>query len=394
MLTRRSFLLNGMRVTAAVPLMPYLGHALGRGHGGGETILVVLQLSGGNDAINMVVPHRQDAYYRLRPTLALQRGGLHALDDDHGLNPAMRGLGEVFAEGHMAVVHGVGYPTPNRSHFRSMEIWHTADPVGPLVNVGWMGRLADQIARARTGSLAALHIGTGDLPLALYGRDTFAPTVRDVRGFQLKEPAGFATYRDRALSAGDADGELAFLREAATTTYRAAARMREVVDEGGGGVYPAYGLARRLKLIAQLIAGGFDTRIFHVELGGFDTHARQGPAHKALLTELSQSLTAFQRDLDARGGSGRVVTLVFSEFGRRVAENGSKGTDHGAGAPVLLVGGRVRGGMYGTPPDLLALENGDVPFSTDFRSVYTTLERDWMGLEPSTAAAGLDFLAG
>jgi uncharacterized protein (DUF1501 family) len=170
--------------------------------------------------------------------------------------------------------------------------------------------------------------------------------------------------------------------------------MQEVVEEDGGVVYPEYDLARRLRLIAQLVAGGFDTRVFHVELGGFDTHARQGPLHTALLTELSGSLTAFQRDLEARGISERVVTLVFSEFGRRVAENGSKGTDHGAGAPVLLVGGGVRGGMYGTPPDLLTLDDGDVPFSTDFRSVYTTLERDWMGLEPSTDTPGLRFLAG
>jgi len=392
MLTRRSFLVNGMRVAAAVPLLPCLGQARSRRFE--DPILIVIQLTGGNDAINTVVPHRQDAYYQLRPTLALQRGALHALDDDHGLNPAMNGLGELYAEGNLAVVHGVGYPVPNRSPFRSMEIWHTADLEEPVGNVGWMGRMADEIASARPSSLAALHVGTGKLPLALYGRNTFAPTVRDVNGFQLKEPGRLAAYRDRALAAGAADGELAFLREAATTTYSAATRMQAVLDEDSGGDYPGFELAQRLKLIAQLVAGGFDTRVFHVELGGFDTHARQAPAHAALLTELSRSLTAFQRDLEARGVSDRVVTLVFSEFGRRVAENGSRGTDHGAGAPVFLVGSRVRGGMLGAPPDLLALEEGDVPYSTDFRSIYTTLEQDWMKLTPSTGIAGLDFLAG
>ncbi|MCZ6598805.1 MAG: DUF1501 domain-containing protein [Planctomycetota bacterium] len=394
--TRRQLLVNGLRVVAAVPVLPYLGHARFSciDEDGGARVLVVLQLSGGNDALNMVVPRTQDAYFRLRPSLSLARGGLHGLDDDHGLHPEMGGLGELFEEGRLAIVHGVGYPNPNRSHFRSMEIWHTADPDSPPGDSGWMGRLADQIAVARPGSMAALHVGSGDLPLALYGREYFSPTVRDPRGFQLKSPSkSYARWRDELLAAGEPGGDLAFLREAAKSSYRAATRMEEVAEKESPVAYPGHGLARHLQLVARLIVGDFGTRVFHVSLGGFDTHAQQKPLHAALLQELSASLTAFQRDLEESGVADRVVTMVFSEFGRRARENASTGTDHGAAAPVLLVGSKVRAGMHGTAPDLGQLENDDIPPTTDFRSIYTALEKGWMGLRPSTKLPALELFS-
>ncbi len=388
--TRRQFLVNGARISAALPFASGLSFGASRDN---DTVLVVLQLSGGNDGLNTVVPHRQDAYFRLRPTLSIARGDLVALDDEHGLHPSLGGIGRLFDDGRVAVVHGVGYPEPNRSHFRSMEIWHTADPIDAPTGVGWMGRLSDQLARRTVGALPALHIGDGELPLALYARDSFAPTVRDASGFELRGSAAFRARRDALLRDDRAAGELtAFLRSAASTSYRAAARMEQAAARHSGTEYPGYALAQRLRLVAQLVSGGFDTRLFHVELGGFDTHARQAPAHTDLLRELSESVAAFQRDLTTSGVAKRVLTLVFSEFGRRAAENGSRGTDHGAAAPVLLIGDGVRGGLHGRAPDLARLEEGDVPFSTDFRSVYTTLERDWLGLEPSTSHAALDVL--
>jgi len=271
-----------------------------------------------------------------------------------------------------------------------MEIWHTADPVNPTGEVGWLGRLADQLAQP--GALPALHVGTGDLPLALYARRAFAPTVRDEAGFRLRGTESFARERSRMLAL-DREGDAAFLAGAARASYDAARRMAEAADRGTSVDYPGYELARRLRLVARLVSGGFGSRIFHVELGGFDTHARQGPAHADLLRELALSLNAFQRDLEASGSADDVVTLVFSEFGRRARENGSRGTDHGAGAPAFLVGSGVRGGLYGTPPDLARLEEGDVPFTTDFRSIYRTLEERWLGLEPSSTLPGLDVLA-
>ncbi|MCE9594137.1 MAG: DUF1501 domain-containing protein [Planctomycetes bacterium] len=381
--TRRTFLIGGLAVTAAVPLAARGARA---SSSDGDRVLVVLQLGGGNDALNMVVPERQDAYYRLRPTLALARRCLHRLDDDFGLHPNMGELAKLFAEGRASLVHGVGYPSPNRSHFRAMEIWHTADPEHPPGTRGWLGRIADELAVRAPHSLPALHVGDGDLPLALRAERTFTPTLRAKNGLELRSSAARTHGVRERLLEGRARGELDFLRTAARTTYAAAERMSALAARPSKVEYPSSQLAERLQLVAKLIAGGFGTRLFHVELSGFDTHARQAPVHAALLGELANALAAFQRDLDAQGVGARVTTMAFSEFGRRVEENGSKGTDHGAAAPVLFVGGGLRAGLHGTPPDLSKLVEGDIAFGTDFRELYAALERDWLGVSPSTAA--------
>lgn len=395
--TRRSFLIGGLAVTAAVPLSSRAASAVAAFGETDERVLVVLQLGGGNDALNMVVPHRQDAYYKSRPTLALARSALHRLDDDFGLHPSLGGVAPLFAEGRAALVHGVGYPKPDRSHFRSMEIWHTADPVKPPGSRGWLGRIADELAERAPGSLPALHVGDGDLPHALRAERSFTPTVRGAEGLAMRANAAASGDIRAALLARSDEGEprteLEFLRSAARTTYRAAERMSALAAKRSAVEYPNSKLAERLGLIAKLIAGGFGTRVFHVELAGFDTHSRQAPVHAALLAELGGALSAFHRDLEAQGVGRRVVTLVFSEFGRRVEENGSKGTDHGAAAPVMLCGGDVRPGLHGTPPDLERLVDGDVPFTTDFRGLYSTLESDWLGVERSTDVAPVPLFA-
>ncbi|MEM7305697.1 MAG: DUF1501 domain-containing protein [Planctomycetota bacterium] len=381
---RRQILIGGARLAALAPF--YSLASAGGGSTRGDRVLVVLQLTGGNDGLNTVVPHRQDEYFLLRPSLSLARGSLHAIDDEHGLHPELRGIAELFNEGDVAVVHGVGYPNPDRSHFRSMEIWHTADLDPTPDSTGWMGRLADGVARRAPGEMAALHIGDEGLPLALAGEDYFTPTVRDADGFRLAGGvASLPGVRTRLLE-GPAKGDVAFLRDAARSTYRAAARMEAMTAARTAIDYPGTELGRRLRLVARLIAGSFGTRVFHVALDGFDTHAKQRLVHAELLSTVSDALSAFQRDLDATGAADRVATLVFSEFGRRARENGSAGTDHGAGAPLFVVGRGVRGGVYGTPPDLRRLEEGDVPATTDFRSVYAALERDWMDLAASSAA--------
>ncbi len=389
--TRREFLVNGLCVTAAVPFLS--SFALPRA-GGGERVLVVVQLTGGNDGLNTLVPHRQDDYFHLRPTLARPRGGLHALDDDHGLAPSMKGLAELFAEGKLACVHGVGSPVPDRSHFRSMEIWHTADPDGPAGDVGWLGRLGDQIAERDPTVLSAVHVGDEDLPLAMWGRSFRSPTVRDPQGFRLREvDAAFERGRDELVGRRRSDGGegvLGFLRGAARDAYGAARKMEELAARSSPVEYPGTGLARKLELVARLVSGGFGTRVFQVSLGGFDTHSRQAAVHDALLGEVSGALTAFQRDLEHQGVDDRVATLVFSEFGRRAQENASRGTDHGAGAPAFVIGAGVRGGLHGELPRLDRLVDGDVPGTTDFRSIYTALERDWMGLAPSTGVGALE----
>jgi len=395
-------LIGGLRLGAMLPAVSLLpraaiGSAGERRRPRAERALVVVQLTGGNDGLNTVVPHRQDGYFRARPSIGLERKSLHRLDDDHGLHPAMGALGELFAEGRVAILHGVGYPYPDRSHFRSMEIWHTGDPNGPQPGppggIGWLGRLADRILARDPTALPALHVGSGDLPLALWGERSFAPTLEDLETFRLEGSGEFAELRAALLeSDASSETEVGFLRSAARTTYAVAGRLEKALERGPPALYPSHELARRLALVARVLAGGLGTRIFYVELAGFDTHARQGATHAALLAELSESLAAFQRDLEASGLAERVVTFVFSEFGRRVEENGSKGTDHGAAAPAFLTGASVRGGLHGTPPDLERLVEGDVPFTTDFRALYSTLEERWLGFEPSTGVAPYDIL--
>ena len=271
--------------------MPLLPNALARTTRNRERVLVVLQLSGGNDGLNTVIPRTQDAYYRIRPTLAIGSNAVHALDKNYGLHPSMGALAQVFEEQKLAVLHGIGHTVSERSHFRSMEIWHTASAALPLADTGWLGRLADQISARSPGSMSALHIGAGTLPLALRGHGHLPPTVRDPKGFLLEpNTPAFASSRDRILSTSSADGDLDFLRNSAESTYSAAKRMAELTSAKSSVSYPNTELGRQLKLVARLISGDFGTRVFQVELGGFDHHSRQAPAHQALLGQLSNAL--------------------------------------------------------------------------------------------------------
>lgn len=381
-ITRRSLITEALGLSVALPV---LAHGAWRPRERGEKVLVVVQLSGGNDGLNTVVPHRQDAYYHARPTLGLQANRLHALDEDHGLHPALGELGALYQEGRVACLHGVGYPGPDRSHFRSMEIWHTGHPESTAKDSGWLGRLADQMAAQGSALLPAVHIGAGSLPLSMRGEQIFAPTVRDAEAFRLHEKSQtFASQRSRLLDGTSKNAELNFLRQAASTTYSAARSVQSIANDTQPRDYPRSDLGKGLNLIARLVAGGFGARVFQIELGGFDTHVRQARNHEQLLGDLSRSLGAFHKDLEEQQVSQDVCTLVFSEFGRRVAENGSKGTDHGAAAPCFLIGKSVTPGMHGRGPDLANLSQGDVPFTTDFRSIYACLEKDWMGLAASS----------
>ena len=389
---RRSFLVGGLQVTALGSAMPALGrNAFAPRTAKDDRILVVVQLSGGNDGLNTVIPYGQDAYYRLRPTLGQKPSAIHALDEHVGLHPNLGGLKSLYDDGAMAVVHGVGHPNADRSHFRSLEIWHTAEPFKPVGRVGWLGHLADQILAKDPAALPALSIGGRGSALSMRGALAVPPTVPDDRGFrlahtsrQIAEERAALTEKDRPLRGKP---QLEFLRSAARTAYDAAERMAEIAsDKRAEANYPDTPLAKELRLVAQLIRGNFGTRIFHVSLGGFDTHASQASVHSAHLAQLDGALTAFQRDLMKSGKSDDVATLVFSEFGRRAQENGSRGTDHGRGNPLLLFGTKLRAGQHGSRPDLEDLVEGDIPSTADFRGIYQQLEKDWMGLEPFSNA--------
>jgi len=359
-------------------------------------VLVLVQLAGGNDGLNTVVPFDDDVYHRLRPSLALEKGNVLKLNDSIGLHPRMSGFKELLDQGDLGIVQGVGYPNPNRSHFRSMDIWQTAKPDELDKRDGWLGRAFDASPDQFTGTVPAVAMGTARLPLSLVSTKFTVPTVRNLKDYQLQlegskvEQAKQRT-RMRNLAGGSpgGDGNLDFLRRTAASALDTSAKISEVLsDYKPVKPYPENKLAQGLKSVAQLITADLGARVYFVSLGGFDTHSEQDGAHAALMNELSSSLAAFHADLKGHGLGERVVTATFSEFGRRVKENGSLGTDHGAAGPMFIVGEAAKAGLHGKHPSLTNLDQGDLRHQVDFRSVYSTLLTDWLGWDAKAAVGG------
>ncbi len=405
--SRRDFLkgLAGLGVVAVGATPPaflaraaYAARVSGRTDHNGR-ILVVLQMAGGNDGLNTVVPYGDDAYYRARPGIAIGRGSVLRLDDYHGLHPALSGLKELYDEGQLAIVQGVGYPNPNRSHFRSMDIWHSARPEVEDTRDGWLGRALDARAAEWEGQLPALALGLDRLPLALVSTRVAVPTIRDPGRYRLHlggGPAKNRQYRERLLPQlierpAQPGSDLDFLRRTAHTALESAQRLRDVAEGYNSAVpYPATSLGRKLKTVAQMIVGELGPHIFFVSLDGFDTHSQQTPAHNALLNELSGAVHAFWRDMTKHHLAERVLLVTFSEFGRRVQENGSLGTDHGTASQMFVATASGKPGLKGDHPSLTDLDQGDLKFHTDFRSVYATILERWLEV-PSEPVLGKRF---
>lgn len=376
-----------------------------------DRILVVIQMGGGNDGLNTVVPFAMDEYYRARTALGVPADSVLKLNDTVGLHPKCDKLKELYDAGHMAVVQGVGYPNPDRSHFRSMEIWHTGNPQSRTTDFGWLGSYLDNTCPGcdpkthRTNPVAGVNIG-GWMPVALKSQKGLSVALESPDSFRwipISDQANDAKKAEttferlnRIVTRDLSDPRVArldFLSRVAMNAQLSSDRVHEVTKKyHGGATYPASGLARQLQMVAKMIAGGLDTRIYYVSMGGFDTHANQKGTHERLLTELGEGVAAFYGDLRKQGNDGRVLMMTFSEFGRRVSENASGGTDHGSGAPLFVFGSRVKPGVYGNHPGLDAgsLDRGDVKFHTDFRSVYATLLENWLGAK-SQPILGADF---
>lgn len=387
--SRRDFLKKSIglvSLSAAAPHL-WLRSAKANTEGTGtERTLVVLQLDGGSDGLNAVVPYGIGAYYDARPTIGIAESDVLALTSTVGLHPSFASLLPYFESQNLAIVQGCGYPDPNRSHFRSREIWQTADPV-EVDTTGWLGRYADEHL-LDAGELAAINIG-GSLPKSLNAAKIVVPSIVNLESYQLLTDPGYPgdstnqvdTYlscNTRANAIGD---ELA-LSMTARDAYEGSTQLQ---SSAGGytpqATYPTSRLANDLKFAAQIITAGVGTRVVYLTTGGYDTHANQPNQHANLLADLSDSLAAFQADLVGQGVADRVATLVFSEFGRRVEENGSNGTDHGTAAPMFLLGSNVIGGLYGEYPSLTSLDsNGDLIFTVDFRSVYADAVETWLGV--------------
>jgi uncharacterized protein (DUF1501 family) len=400
MTTRRDFLRDSSLLGFGATVPAFLGRTAlaaptADKAGAKDTVLVVLQLTGGNDGLNTVVPFTNADYYKQRSTIAIPKDQVKKLTDDFGLHPAMGALAKLYAdESAVCVVQGVGYPNPNQSHFRSMDIWHAASTAETLTE-GWLGHAL------KAQRVPAFHLAGGNeaAPLALAGAPARVPSITSLDDFKLKTSA--VTGADAAaqkgaitdLAAGKpGDGTpaapnnlLDFVSRTQTTTYASSEKLAAIGKGYTPKVpYPTSALATKLKLAAQLIDADIGARLFYVSIDGFDTHAGQGGtagAHANLLTQVSEAISAFYRDLAGRGHKDRLCVMTFSEFGRRAYENGSKGTDHGAAAPMFLVGGNVKAGVVGKQPALTGLKDGNLVHDTDFRQVYAAVLDKWLGVD-------------
>jgi uncharacterized protein (DUF1501 family) len=346
-------------------------------------VLVTLQLDGGNDGINTVIPFGDAAYAKCRRELRLPADKLFKIGDGLGLHPSMRHAADLLESGRLAIVQGVGYPNPNRSHFESMNIWQTANPGrSGTETLGWLGRALDK-TRIENGP-AAVFVGDENLPLALFARRAVSTSFADASDLVLTLPSS----PDPAAPSGD-DLE-AFVNRTVTNAYATAAELEAAAARGRSARYPETALAKRLELVARSIKAGSTARVFYLIQSGYDSHAVQLPTQAQLLREFAGAVKAFLDDLAGSKLADRVVLLAFSEFGRRPEENGSLGTDHGTAGPVFLAGPSVQAGVLGKTPLLGDLDDGNLKWSTDFRSVYATLLTEWLEL-PADQILGQSF---
>lgn len=409
MLNRRQFLarsLKGASLLALGPVVPqFLANTALAAPAGKDSILVVIEMTGGNDGLNTVIPYTDELYHKFRPTLRFTKEQVVRVNDEIGLHPALRGLDSLQQQGQLAVVQGVGYPNPDRSHFESMDIWQSADP-RRKVKSGWIGRSVADL-HDKEGNVPVMQIGADRLPLALQGAPSGVVSINNKMPYRL-DLGGDAEQRkvrrkliEELASLEHDQGELLqFVQRRQLQTYSTLEKLQELLKKqglqfGAGGIddgrFQGLGnLLQKLQLVAALIGSGFGSRVFYVALDGFDTHSGQAELHRKLLEELSNALSFFFNQLRSTGHDKRVVAMTFSEFGRRVQENGSKGTDHGSGSCLFVMGPGVKGGAVGKHPSLSDLDQGDLRFHTDFRRVYATLLDRWLRVD-SRAVLGEKF---
>ena len=408
--TRRDFLRSGVVLASSAYALPQFLHATAYGlaqPAPGATsipgvpedhILVVVQLSGGNDGLNTVIPWRDDGYRKARPGIGIAADKVLKLGDTGvGLHPAMTGLRALYDEGLLGLVQGVGYPNPNRSHFKSMDIWHTAEE--DATGNGWLGRYFDSeccgFGKGESGtaeSTVSPQIGVAigpAAPLAMQGQKIKALSFESAELFRwtgqdaakpLAEP--YNRLVQAAPPSGiDPASNRAFLTRTALDAQVSSDLIRKAVAAKPRVTYPASDLSRQLQMVASMIAANLRTRVYYVTMGGFDTHSGQGGEngrHANLLRQYAEAVAAFAKDLQAQGNAGRVLTMTFSEFGRRVSQNASQGTDHGTAAPMFLMGPMVNQGVLTDHPSLTDLDAGDLKHTVDFREVYAGVLQGWL----------------
>jgi uncharacterized protein (DUF1501 family) len=381
------------------------------------SILIVLQLAGGNDGMNTVIPYADDAYFKARPVIGIPKNTVIPLTDYVGLNPKLIGLKGLYDQGHLSILQGVGYPNPNRSHFRSTEIWQTASDADKVEPYGWLGRYFDSCCK---GADPTVGVAIGNqVPQSFASAEPTGVSFSrpDQYRWVSGDPGGSSqdVYREMnepemdpaALDANDGgsvdslagasapsrhgESNLEFLQRTALDAQMSSDKILSIAKKFPASVsYPRTGLGDSLSLVGRMIAGGLATRVYYVSQGGYDTHTNQVATHTRLMGELNDALVAFAQDMTAQGNFGRVMLMTFSEFGRRVTQNASNGTDHGAAAPMFVMGGGVKPGLFGKYPSLSALNAGDLAYNVDFRGVYATILDRWLRA-PSKEVLGRQF---
>jgi len=354
--------------------------------------LVVVQLSGGNDGLNTLVPYSQQTYYNARPTLALDKSDVLQLDGDVALHPSMTALESLYKSNRVAIVQGAGYPNPNRSHYESMTIWQTASPDETL-QTGWLGRYLDT-ARSVDSSINAVELDALLSPTVI-GEKERAMAVQSLQSFKIAPSRRTGQSPDettikaldaiQCTSCQEYNNLVTAMMEAGLDAMTASDIVQQAASNYQTSIsYPKNDFSNRLKLAAQVVSSNLKPTIVYLQIGGFDTHANQKNTQAQLLKTVSDGIAAFYQDMDSKGKADDTLIMTFSEFGRRVHENGSQGTDHGTAEPMFLIGGRVSGGLYGEYPNLSNLDsNGDLIHTVDFRQVYASVLQDWLGSDAS-----------
>jgi len=397
MVTRRRFLWQGGLLFAAAGAAPsFLGRAgaamaasPAAGRYGDDTVLVVIQMSGGNDGLNMVVPYGLDGYHQARPNLGIADSAVLPLTDTIGLHPQMGKLRDLYLDGRVAIVQGAGYPNPLLSHFESMDVWQRAAPDGSRRN-GWLGDYLAANGGTTQNGMYATSV-TDELNPSLQAPGVTVQSFANLQAYQFRVDARYPNDRQPAIACASSiysqsyssSPAQAYIANAATAALASITEVQSAARAYSSTVqYPTFPLASSLKTVAQLMAANLGTRLFYVSFGGFDTHSGQANTQQRLLSGFSDSIDAFMQDVAQQGKADKVIAMTFSEFGRRVQENGSQGTDHGAAAPMLVIGSRVKGGLYGDHPSLVDLDsNRNLRYGVDFRSVYGTVLDGWLGAD-------------
>ncbi|MEW6304562.1 MAG: DUF1501 domain-containing protein [Verrucomicrobiota bacterium] len=405
--TRRDFLTRGLGLVGVSAALPnfLMRTAWAEDKPASDRIMVVLQLSGGNDTLSTLVPYGHEAYGRNRKVTRIEDSEVIKINSELGLHPNLKGFKELLDQGAFAAIPGIGYPNPNYSHFTATDIWHTADRKGRGVRYGWIGRACDVAFKDNRDARLALAVGSGQAPLAIEGEahpglSFHRPDSFRYTGDKGDKARGELYRKVNDLQPATPADTLSFVTQTAINANACSEEVRRLAGDYKPPIeYPKTELGNSLKTIAGLICGGLSTRIYYTFHGGYDTHSTQKTNHGNLMKQLNDAVFAFQQDLAKQGQAKRVLLFTISEFGRRISENGSEGTDHGAGGSVFLFGPGIKAGIHGKHPSLTDLEGGgggSLKFSVDFRSVYATVLEKWMGI-PSEPVLGkyplLDFVA-